>query len=213
MFEENKEKTPEMSVEIETGAPPEKPTQDKTVFRKSDFIWETVKFAIFALIVVLPIRMYIAQPFIVSGSSMDPTFGNGNYLIVDQISYRFEKPARGEVIIFKYPNDPSKFFIKRIVGLPGENVEIINGEVYIKSATSGDGFKLNEDYVEAGRQKYDNWKVSLGPDEYFVMGDNRIASSDSRVWGALKEKFIVGRALVRLLPITEASIFPGEAAY
>lgn len=210
MFEENKEKTPEIK---DSGGTIASPVQEKTSFSKSDFIWETVKFAIFALVIVLPIRMYIAQPFIVSGSSMDPTFDNGNYLIVDQISYRFEKPTRGEVIIFKYPNDPSKFFIKRIIGLPGEKVEIINGEVYIRGASGADSMKLNEPYIEANRQKYDNWNVSLGEDEYFVMGDNRIASSDSRVWGALKEKFIVGRALVRLLPITEASVFPGEAKY
>lgn len=212
MFEENKGKAPEIEVKTDGGEQIDE-SPDKKTLNKSDFIWETVKFAIFALIVVLPIRMYVAQPFIVSGSSMDPTFNNGNYLIVDQISYRFEKPRRGEVIVFKYPNDPSKFFIKRIIGLPGEKVEIRNGEVYIKSSSQGDSFKLSESYIESGRQKYDNWDTVLGPDEYFVMGDNRIASSDSRVWGALKEKFIVGRALVRLLPITEASIFPGEATY
>ncbi len=210
MFEENKEKAPETRISPDSTT---SQTQEKSSFKKSDFVWETVKFAIFALIVVLPIRMYVAQPFIVSGSSMDPTFDNGHYLIVDQLSYRFEKPKRGEVIVFKYPNDPSKFFIKRIIGLPGEKVEIINGEVYIRGASETDSMKLSEPYIEASRQKYDNWNIPLGPDEYFVMGDNRIASSDSRVWGALEEKFIVGRALVRLLPITEASIFPGEAKY
>lgn len=209
MFEKNKEKSPEIKNSDDTIA---SPVQEKTSFSKSDFIWETVKFAIFALIIVLPVRIYIAQPFIVSGNSMDPTFNNGHYLIVDQLSYRFEKPKRGEVIVFKYPNDPSKFFIKRIIGLPGEKVEIISGEVYIIGA-SGKSVKLNEPYIESSRQKHDNWNVSLASDEYFVMGDNRIASSDSRVWGALKEKFIVGRALVRLLPVTEASVFPGEAKY
>lgn len=210
MFEENKKKAPEIENSADSVT---SPVPEKSSFKKSDFIWETVKFAIFALIIVLPIRIYIAQPFIVSGSSMDPTFENGHYLIVDQLSYRFEKPKRGEVIVFKYPNDPSKFFIKRIIGLPGEKVEIINGEVYIIGASGTDNIKLSEPYIEASRRKYDNWNVPLGPDEYFVMGDNRIASSDSRVWGALKEKFIVGRALVRLLPITEASVFPGEAKY
>ncbi len=210
MFEENKEKAAE-NVAPETKSGPDTRTSLKS--KTGDFIWETVKFAVFALIIVLPIRMYIAQPFIVSGSSMDPTFGNGNYLIVDQLSYRFEKPKRGEVIVFKYPNDPSKFFIKRIIGLPGEKVEIINGEVYIKSPSGTESLKLGESYVESDKRKYDNWSFSLGADEYFVMGDNRAASSDSRVWGALKEKFIVGRALVRLLPVTEASVFPGEATY
>ena len=117
MFEENKKTAPEMENPVDSAT---SPVPEKSSFKKSDFIWETVKFAIFALVIVLPIRIYIAQPFIVSGSSMDPTFDNGHYLIVDQLSYRFEKPKRGEVIIFKYPNDPSKFFIKRIIGLPGE---------------------------------------------------------------------------------------------
>ncbi len=209
MFEENKEKPAEIG---DSETKNETSGGEKLRGSTGAFIWETVRFAIFALVIVLPIRMYVASPFIVSGSSMDPTFGNGNYLIVDQLSYRFEKPGRGEVIVFKYPNDPSKFFIKRIIGLPGEKVEITNGEVYIKTV-SGESVKLNESYIEESRKKYDNWSFSLGSDEYFVMGDNRAASSDSRIWGALKENLIVGRAFLRLLPITEADIFPGKTFY
>src|SRR3989344_5716676 len=87
-------------------------------------VWDLLKFAALATIIVLPIRAYVAQPFVVSGRSMVPTFQNGQYLIVDEISYRFHSPQRGDVIIFKYPKDPTKYFIKRVIGLPGETVEI-----------------------------------------------------------------------------------------
>src|SRR3989344_4971247 len=96
-----------------------------------EFIKETLRLFLSVLLIVLPIRFFIAQPFIVSGASMVPTFHDGEYLIVDQISYRFEEPERGEVIIFKYPNDTSKYYIKRIIGLPGENIKVIGSEVTI----------------------------------------------------------------------------------
>ena len=174
-------------------------------------LWEIVRFAILALIIVVPIRMYIASPFIVSGGSMDPTFGNGHYLIVDQISYRFDEPERGDVVIFKYPNDTSKFFIKRVIGLPGETVELRNGVTIIKNEMLPGGFTLDESYVKF--KKNDTMTITLAEDEYFMMGDNRKASSDSRVWGPLKEGFIKGETLVRLLPITKIDLHPGEYKY
>ncbi|MFC1720817.1 signal peptidase I [Patescibacteria group bacterium] len=174
-------------------------------------LWEIVRFAILALIIVVPIRMYIASPFIVSGGSMDPTFGNGHYLIIDQISYRFEEPERGDVIVFKYPNDTSKFFIKRIIGLPGETVDLQNGSTVIKNEILPGGFTLDEPYVKF--KKNDTISITLADDEYFVMGDNRKASSDSRIWGPLKTEFIKGETLVRLLPITKVDIHPGEYSY
>ncbi|MFC1614960.1 signal peptidase I [Patescibacteria group bacterium] len=174
-------------------------------------LWEIIRFALLALIIVVPIRMYIASPFIVSGSSMDPTFGNGHYLIVDQISYQFEEPERGDVIIFKYPNDPSKFFIKRVIGLPGETVDLRNGITVIKNKTLPGGFTLDEPYVKF--KKNDTMTITLAEDEYFMMGDNRKASSDSRVWGPLKEEFIKGEALLRLLPVTRIDTYPGGQKY
>src|SRR3989338_9340260 len=98
----------------------------ETIMRHSFFkeAWETVRFIFIALLIVIPIRLFIAQPFIVSGASMDPTFTDGQYLIVDEVSYRFNEPIRGDVIIFKYPKDPKKYFIKRIIGLPRHTVSI-----------------------------------------------------------------------------------------
>ena len=176
-----------------------------------NFFKEIFKFALLALLIVVPIRLFIAQPFIVSGASMDPTFETGQYLIVDQLSYKFDEPARGEVIIFRYPKDTSKFFIKRIIGLPNETLEIQGATVTVTNDTYKAGYILDEPYIDERNSKRDYTKVTLEENEYFVMGDNRRASSDSRSWGALEEDFIIGRALIRLFPIKETGIFPGSA--
>lgn len=176
---------------------------------KKENIWDLVRFVVIAMIIVLPIRILIAQPFIVSGSSMFPTFEDKQYLIVDQISYRFEEPARGEVIIFRYPLDPSKFFIKRVIGLPNETVKINNGKITIHDS-EGNDINLDEPYLQLDRISSDDANVELGDDEYFVMGDNRIASSDSRTWGVLPRENVIGKALIRLLPVDTLEIHPGE---
>lgn len=177
----------------------------------SVFFSELIRFVFIAVFIVLPIRMFIAQPFIVSGASMDPTFENGEYLIVDEISYAFEEPQRGDVIIFKYPLDPSKYFIKRIIALPGEHLSVTEDTITIRNDENPDGFTLDETYLS--HKTFGNVDVVLEEDEYFVMGDNRPASSDSRIWGPLKEEFIIGRALVRLLPVTRVNVFPGSHIY
>ena len=144
-------------------------------------VWEIVKFGLIVLVIVMPIRLYIAQPFIVAGESMAPTFSSGDYLIIDELTYNFiNEPQKGEVVVFRYPQDPSKFFIKRIVGLPGEELVV--------------------DGVE--------WK--MGENEYFVMGDNSRFSLDSRSWGALPRENITGRALLRLWPPTALAYMPGD---
>lgn len=175
---------------------------------KPSAFWELVRYALVAIIIVVPFRIFIAQPYVVSGSSMDPTFKDGDYLIVDQLSKRFEDPDRGSVVIIRYPKDPSKFFIKRLIGFPDEKIEIKNGHVTIFNTENPDGLKLDDSYVVY--KKNDNFSVSLGQDEYFVMGDNRAGSSDSRSWGSLPKKDIVGEPVLRLLPIQKISIFPGD---
>lgn len=171
-------------------------------------IIEIVEFAFIALLIVVPVRMFIAQPFIVSGDSMKDTFHSGEYLIIDQISYRLNDPKRGDVIVFHYPQDPSKFFIKRIIGMPGDSIDI-KGNVVKVTTAEGKEMTLDEPYVRTMAEN-SNVTETLGEREYFVMGDNRDESSDSRVWGVLQKEKIVGRAFIRLFPFNEAEILPGE---
>ena len=164
------------------------------------FIIEWTKLFLLALAIVIPIRVLLFQPFVVSGASMDPNFHNADYLIIDELSYRLREPERQEVIVFKYPNNPSLKYIKRVIGLPGEKVEIVNGQVFITSGNKT--FQLEEPYLsEETKQTWinnNNFSVELGQNEYFVMGDNRNFSSDSRIWGPVPKKNIVGRVVVKL---------------
>lgn len=166
------------------------------------FIFETAKVIVIALAIVLPIRYFLFQPFVVEGKSMEPSFEGGDYLIVDQISYRFREPERGEVIVFRSPSKHSQRLIKRIIGLPGELVEIEDGEVMIKG--NGEVTLLEEDYLESSNTD-GNVKIILGAEEYFVMGDNRDHSYDSRRFGIVEKENITGRALMRLLPVSSFS--------
>ncbi len=175
--------------------------------RYTESAWDLVKFAAIALAIVIPVRMFIAQPFVVSGDSMFPTFHNGQYLIVDEISYILKGPHRGDVVIFRYPNDTTRFFIKRIIGLPNEKIDIKNGVVTITNAENPKGFTLDEPYIDEKFSSTDSY--TTGPDEFFVMGDNRNRSSDSRVWGLLPRKLMVGRAYLRLLPFSDIGYLPG----
>lgn len=181
--------------------------QKKNSFRQE--AWETARFLLIAFAIVIPLRIFVAQPFIVSGASMDPTFRNGQYVIVDELSYNIGDPTRGDVIIFKYPKNPSQYFIKRVIGLPGETVIINNqGKVLIKDKDANVILTLNEPYVAYPKDETAERTLKLG--EYFVMGDNRAGSFDSRAWGPVPREMIVGRAFLRLFPITSISVLPGE---
>jgi signal peptidase I len=172
------------------------------------FFWELVKAFIIAIIVIVPIRYFLIQPFFVRGASMEPTFDDGQYLIVDQLSYRWRAPQRGEVIVFHYPNRPSQFFIKRVIGLPGETVKVEGGQVIIENSQHPDGVILNEvDYLPSDVRTGGHVTSTLVDNEYFVLGDNRAASSDSRSWGSLKRDAIVGRVWIRAFPFNRLTIF------
>lgn len=168
---------------------------------------EILLFVALAVLIVLPIRLFLAQPFVVEGESMVPTFDSGDYLIIDELTYRLSDPERFDVVVFRYPGDPKVFYIKRIIGLPGETVSIARGAVTI-ATREGDTITLQEPYVVSEDATY-TLTTTLGEDRYFVMGDNRPKSSDSRVWGPLPEENLIGRAFVRLLPFDEAAFFPG----
>ena len=164
---------------------------------------EILEVAIIAAVIVLPIRMFIFQPFIVSGASMDPTFHTGDYLIVDEISYRFNEPQRGDVVVFEYPNDPSQKFIKRIIGLPGETIEVSEGKVFL--IQDSEKIQIQEDsYLDKKVITPYDKKMTLTSTQYFVMGDNRVASYDSRRWGALPRDLIIGKSIIKIFSLPKA---------
>lgn len=192
------------NIAVEKGEPEKNSEENK---KEHPFI-EVLRFSIIALIIVIPIRMFVAQPFIVSGASMEETFQSGEYLIVDQVSYHLHNPARGDVVVFRYPKDPSKYFIKRIIGLPGETIKIEGSTVTIINKENPNGFIINEPYIKS--MSSDNQLTeTLGAREYFVMGDNRDRSSDSRAWGILTEDRIIGKAFLRLFPPNALDVMPG----
>jgi signal peptidase I len=170
-----------------------------------EFVWEMAKVAIISLVIILPIRYFLIQPFYVKGASMEPNFYDHEYLIIDEISYRFGVPGRGDIVVFKYPKDPDQYFIKRVIGLPGETVEVKNDQVLI------DGQPLAENYLSEGvstRVSVGGYeKVTLEDDEYFLLGDNREQSLDSRVFGPVKADFIIGRTWLRGWPFNRLTIF------
>lgn len=155
---------------------------------------------VFLIIVVFILfGVFAVQPVVVEGTSMLPQLHDGERLLVNKlVYYKFKSISwghleRGDIVVFWYPSDPDKSYVKRIIGLPGETVEVRNGKVYI------DGKELNEPYLDTihNQNLRDNVLKSVDQHYYFVMGDNRDNSSDSRVWGLVPEKYIYGKAFFR----------------
>jgi len=140
---------------------------------------------------------------------MEPSFYDQEYLIIDEISYRFSTPERGDVIVFKYPRDPKEYFIKRVIALPGEKVQIKNGEIYIYNSQSPFGSKLSENYLDSETKTYGLSEeiIVLEDGEYYVLGDNRNSSKDSRSFGSVDDSFIIGKVLLRGWPFDRISLF------
>lgn len=172
-----------------------------------NFFWDIVKVTLVALVLAGLVRYFLVQPFFVEGASMEPNFKNGDYLLVDEISYYFKSPKRGEVMVFHYPLDTSKYYIKRVIGMPGETVEIKNNRVVIYNNSNVNGLLIAENYLPKEVITNGNIKRKLGLNEYFVLGDNRLFSSDSRQWGVLPKDDIVGRVFIRAWPVNRTAIF------
>ncbi|MEK9158132.1 MAG: signal peptidase I, partial [Patescibacteria group bacterium] len=166
------------------------------------FFWETIKIVAISLVIILPIRYYIVQPFFVKGASMESNFEDGDYIFIDELSYNFADPVRGDVVIFRYPLDKKEFFIKRVVGLPGETVDIKDNKVTIYNKENPTGVVLEEKYLDKGQETVGTSRIKLDDNEYYVLGDNRLKSSDSRRWGTVHRSLITGRAFVRLWPFS-----------
>lgn len=163
-------------------------------------IFEVVKVVVVSLAIIMPIRLWVVQPFYVDGPSMEPNFYDKEYLIIDEISYRFNEPARGDVVVFKNPKDTRVYFIKRIIGLPGDKIEIKNGDVYV------DDKKIEESYIEY-RDTKDFPAVEVDNGQYFLMGDNRMNSFDSRSLGPVDDKYLIGKVWFRGWPLNRINTF------
>lgn len=189
------------------------------------FLWEVIKVFLWALVIIVPIRVFLFQPFFVQGASMEPNFKDGDYLVVNEFGYKitgvlddfglphiftvgsFKDFNRDDVVVFRYPKDPKQFFIKRVIGLPGETVKVEGGKVTVFNEQNPGGMILNENtYLPAGLMTNGALTVKLSSDEYFVLGDNRQFSHDSRAWGPLPKKDVIGKVLIRAWPISKAEI-------
>lgn len=169
--------------------------------------WEVVEIIVIAFVTVFLVRTFIAQPFLVNGASMEPNYSDGNYLLVDELSYYFEAPHRGDVIVLRYPGNDKTFFIKRVVGLPGELITITNGLVAVSaSSTPNEATVIKESYLPTGTVTTGDQEILLGDEEYFVMGDNRTNSFDSRNWGPLPKDHIIGLVRLRIFPLNRFGI-------
>ena len=181
------------AIETVSGAPKRGEALRRTV-------GEFLRLALIAAAIALPIRYFVAQPFVVDGASMEPNFHNGQYLVIDELSYFLREPARGEVIVFRFPGNSKVHYIKRVIGLPGETVEIRDGAVFVLNQDHPGGFRLAEPYLPADIRMIGNFRFTLRDHEYVVLGDNRLESSDSRSCGVLDRKFVTGRAIFRAWP-------------
>ena len=175
------------------------------------FLWEVAKIIIIALAIIKPIHYFLLQPFYVKGASMEPNFYDAQYLIIDELSYRFTPVKRGDVVVFRYPRDPREFFIKRIIGLPGERVKVNDGKVAIfKNPASNTGLILDDSDYLGNTPTLGQIDVVLSKDQYYLLGDNRGASLDSRIFGAVDKRFIIGRVWIRGWPLANFKIFDNE---
>ncbi len=171
----------------------------------ASFLLEVVQIVVISSAIIFPIRLLLIQPFYVKGASMEPNFYDQEYLIIDEVTYRFREPFRGEIVVFKYPRDRTQYFIKRVVGLPGETIEITSGNITVYNVEHPNGLVLQEPYV--GEQTTGKVRVTLGEDEYYVLGDNRDSSLDSRSFGPVARKYVTGRVWVRGLPLSRVGTF------
>ena len=168
---------------------------------------EVLEIAVIAVAAVFIVRTFLVQPFLVDGTSMVPTFSNGDYVLTDELTYRIRPPERGEVVVFHDVSDPSTYLIKRVIGLPGETVVIKNDTVTIENKQDPAGFVLNEYYLPKGTVTSGEEDITLSSSSYFMMGDNRAVSYDSRSWGPLSKSDIVGLVRFRLWPLTAMQVF------
>lgn len=166
------------------------------------FLLDSVQTFLIAAAVFLVIYAFLFRPFEVKGDSMYPNFHNREYILTDLIILRFQNPTLGDVIVFQAPPDPTKDYIKRVIGVPGDTVSVNNGNVYLNGKLLNESAFLKPDVKTYGGDFLkDGEKITVPPDEYFVMGDNRSYSSDSREWGFVKRSEVIGESMLIYWPI------------
>ncbi|MEK7115911.1 MAG: signal peptidase I [Patescibacteria group bacterium] len=171
------------------------------------FLFELIQVLAISLAIIIPVRYFLIQPFYVKGASMEPNFFDHEYLIIDELSYRFRTPARGDIVVLRYPNDRTQYFIKRLIGLPGETIEIAGGHVKIFNDAHPNGFLLDETGYLDQEFTATTRTVTLKGEEFFVLGDNRSASLDSRYFGPVTRNLVVGRVWLRGWPLDRWKAF------
>jgi len=177
------------------------------------FVWEIFKVVVISVAIIVPVRYFLIKPFYVKGASMEPNFYNHEYLIINEISYRFNRPERGDAVVFKYPFDPTQYFIKRIIGLPGETIKISDGKIYISVFGQDEEEILEENYLLPAMKTLGEVKATLAEDEYYILGDNRVASLDSRAFGPIKRDHIVGKTFLRGWPLNRIGLVDSDLEY
>ncbi len=212
MLFKKKNQADEIDSQIEKNKLIQDINQKSTGQSKKEVAWlyikEFLKIIIISLVIIIPVRYFLIQPFYVKGASMEPNFYDHEYLIINEIVYRFNEPQRGDVVVFHYPYEPSDYFIKRMIGLPGEHIEIEDGKIYISNPELNmENYQLQEDYLSAEMKTLGNFSFDLSSEEYLVLGDNRVQSLDSRSFGPITEEHIIGKAWVRGWPINRATVF------
>jgi len=163
--------------------------------------WELLHDLSVAVLFCFFLITFVAQAFRVQGTSMEPLLHDGDRIVVNKFVYRFSPIARGDVVVFWYPRDPSTSFIKRVVALPGDRIEMRRGHLYVN------GREMPEAYVSRERRDNDTFApTAVTAGHYFVLGDNRRGSNDSRSWGEVPEKYIYGRAILRFWPLGQVGL-------
>ncbi len=173
------------------------------------FFLDILEVVVFAIAIFLFIYLLVLQPHKIKGDSMQPNFPDGEFLLTDKITYRFGEPKRGDVVVFEAPVAEGEEYIKRIIGLPGDIVSVKEGKVYINNRKLDETYLKSTLYTQGGGFLADNGEYTVNPGEYFVMGDNRPASSDSRSWGPVPKGKITGRAWVIYWPPEKTGIVKG----
>ena len=184
--------------------PKEKPNTPLSFIQKFiNFILDFLETIVVALSIFVVVYLFLVKPHEVKGSSMEPNFQNNDYILTDKISYKINEPSRGDVVIFKSPKNPEVDYIKRVIGLPGERVKVQNGSVFINDKKLEEPYLKDRTLLFPGSYLQEGVEITVPVNEYFVFGDNRPHSSDSREFGPIPISSIIGKALIRYWPLTK----------